>query len=53
MCKLTSIKFIVTSSGAAYGYYADNAEWLKEEDPIRGNQEFPYKLVQESNRRKC
>ncbi|MEZ5008129.1 MAG: SDR family oxidoreductase [Chitinophagales bacterium] len=35
-------KIIVTSSGAAYGYYADNAEWLKEEDPIRGNQEFPY-----------
>ncbi len=35
-------KFIVTSSGAAYGYYADNAEWLKENDPIRGNQEFPY-----------
>lgn len=35
-------KFIVTSSGAAYGYYADNAEWIKEQDPIRGNKEFPY-----------
>lgn len=35
-------KIIVTSSGAAYGYYADNAEWLKEEDKIRGNEEFPY-----------
>lgn len=35
-------KIVVTSSGAAYGYYADNAEWLKEEDPIRGNHEFAY-----------
>jgi len=35
-------KFIYTSSGAAYGYYSDNPEWLKEDDPIRGNAEFPY-----------
>ncbi len=35
-------KIVVTSSGAAYGYYADNAEWLQEEDPIRGNHEFAY-----------
>jgi UDP-glucose 4-epimerase len=35
-------KFIYTSSGAAYGYYPDNPEWLKEEDLIRGNPEFPY-----------
>ncbi|PKN31067.1 MAG: epimerase [Deltaproteobacteria bacterium HGW-Deltaproteobacteria-21] len=35
-------KFIYTSSGAAYGYYSDNPEWLKEDDPIRGNPEFPY-----------
>ena len=35
-------KFIYTSSGAAYGYYSDNPEWLTEDDPIRGNPEFPY-----------
>ncbi len=35
-------KIIVTSSGAAYGYYADNAPLLTEDDPIRGNREFPY-----------
>jgi len=42
---------IVTSSGAAYGYYADNASLLTEDDPIRGNREFPYayhkRLVEE------
>jgi len=35
-------KFVVTSSGAAYGYHSDNPEWLKEEDAIRGNEEFAY-----------
>ena len=44
-------KIIVTSSGAAYGYYADNAPILTEDDPIRGNREFPYayhkRLVEE------
>jgi UDP-glucose 4-epimerase len=35
-------RFIVTSSGAAYGYYADNAQPLSEDDPIRGNPEFAY-----------
>lgn len=44
-------RLIVTSSGAAYGYHADNAPWLDEEDPIRGNDEFPYsrhkRLVEE------
>lgn len=35
-------KIIVTSSGAAYGYYADNPEWLHEDDEIRGNYEFAY-----------
>ncbi len=34
--------FIITSSGAAYGYYKDNQEWLKETDAIRGNAEFVY-----------
>ncbi|OQY44808.1 MAG: hypothetical protein B6240_09830 [Desulfobacteraceae bacterium 4572_87] len=44
-------KIIVTSSGAAYGYYADNAPLLTEDDPIRGNKGFPYsyhkRLVEE------
>lgn len=35
-------KLIVTSSGAAYGYHADNAKWLDEDDPLRGNDDFPY-----------
>jgi UDP-glucose 4-epimerase len=42
---------IVTSSGAAYGYYADNPEWLQETDAIRGNESFAYahhkRLVEE------
>lgn len=33
---------IVTSSGAAYGYHADNPEWLKESHPLRGNESFAY-----------
>lgn len=41
----------IASSGAAYGYHADNAEWLNEQDPIRGNYEFAYawhkRLVEE------
>lgn len=32
----------VTSSGAAYGYHADNPAWLSETDPLRGNVEVPY-----------
>ncbi len=44
-------KIIVTSSGAAYGYYADNSVPLTEDDPIRGNREFAYsyhkRLVEE------
>jgi UDP-glucose 4-epimerase len=35
-------RLIYTSSGAAYGYYADNPEWLDEEDRLRGNVEFAY-----------
>ncbi len=42
---------IVSSSGAAYGYHADNAAWLTESDPLRGNEEFAYswhkRLVEE------
>ena len=32
----------VTSSGAAYGYHADNPAWLNESHPLRGNREFAY-----------
>jgi UDP-glucose 4-epimerase len=44
-------RIVVTSSGAAYGYHADNPEWLSEDDPVRGNEEFAYshhkRLVEE------
>ncbi len=33
---------IVTSSGAAYGYHADNPVPLRESDPLRGNEDFAY-----------
>ncbi|MDG5501531.1 SDR family oxidoreductase [Marinobacter sp. BGYM27] len=33
---------VVASSGAAYGYHADNPEWLDEKDALRGNPEFAY-----------
>ncbi|NOD35342.1 MULTISPECIES: SDR family oxidoreductase [unclassified Ruegeria] len=35
-------RLVVTSSGAAYGYHADNRIPLRERDPLRGNPEFPY-----------
>ena len=44
-------RIVVSSSGAAYGYHADNPAWLTEDMPIRGNQVFAYayhkKLVEE------
>ena len=44
-------RIIVSSSGAAYGYHADNPDWLSERDAIRGNQSFAYswhkRLVEE------
>lgn len=44
-------RIVVTSSGAAYGYHADNPPWLKESDAIRGNESFAYswhkRLVEE------
>ena len=44
-------RVIVTSSGAAYGYHADNPEWLSEDAPVRGNEAFAYshhkRLVEE------
>lgn len=42
-CLAAGVRRLVTaSSGAAYGYHADNAVPLRETDPIRGNVEFPY-----------
>lgn len=44
-------RIIVSSSGAAYGYHADNPPWLTEDDPVRGNDQFAYschkRLVEE------
>jgi UDP-glucose 4-epimerase len=42
-CIATAVRhIIVTSSGAAYGYHADNPQPLHEDDPLRGNPEFAY-----------
>lgn len=42
---------VVSSSGAAYGYHADNPDWLTETHPLRGNERFAYahhkRLVEE------
>lgn len=42
---------VVSSSGAAYGYHADNPAWLRETDALRGNEAFAYahhkRLVEE------
>jgi UDP-glucose 4-epimerase len=42
---------IYTSSGAVYGYHADNPTWIDEDAPLRGNPEFAYsdhkRLVEE------
>lgn len=35
-------QLIVTSSGAAYGYYADNPKSIREDDALRGNESFAY-----------
>ncbi|MCQ1947102.1 SDR family oxidoreductase [Arthrobacter sp. zg-Y1116] len=51
-CISAGVKHVViSSSGAAYGYHPDNAPWLTESDPLRGNDEFAYsrhkRLVEE------
>lgn len=51
-CVAAGVKrIIVTSSGAAYGYHADNPAWLTEDQPVRGNEAFAYshhkRLVEE------
>lgn len=33
---------VVSSSGAAYGYHADNPAWITEDQPLRGNAVFAY-----------
>ncbi|HRW73990.1 SDR family oxidoreductase [Ottowia sp.] len=33
---------VVSSSGAAYGYWADNPDWIVETDALRGNEVFAY-----------
>lgn len=42
---------IVSSSGAAYGYHADNPAWITEDHPLRGHEAFAYahhkRLVEE------
>jgi UDP-glucose 4-epimerase len=44
-------KIVVSSSGAAYGYHADNPDWITEDWPLRGNEAFAYshhkRLVEE------
>ncbi len=44
-------RIVVSSSGAAYGYHADNPPWLTEDMPVRGNEVFAYshhkRLVEE------
>lgn len=44
-------RLVVASSGAAYGYHADNPVPLTEDHPLRGNDEFTYsrhkRLVEE------
>ena len=44
-------RIVVTSSGAAYGYHADNDAWLTEDSPVRGNEAIAYswhkRLVEE------
>lgn len=51
-CVATNVRrIIISSSGAAYGYHPENVNFLKEDDPIRGNEEFAYsyhkRLVEE------
>ena len=51
-CVAQGVKhLIVSSSGAAYGYHADNPAWLTEAHPLRGNEVFAYahhkRLVEE------
>ena len=51
-CRAAGVrKIVVSSSGAAYGYHADNPAWIGEDQPLRGNESFAYawhkRLVEE------
>ncbi|WP_284334612.1 SDR family oxidoreductase [Comamonas sp. NoAH] len=51
-CKAAGVRHVVvSSSGAAYGYHADNPAWITETDALRGNPVFAYsdhkRLVEE------
>lgn len=51
-CLAAEVKHLtVSSSGAAYGYFADNPAWLTEEHPLRAGEAFAYahhkRLVEE------
>jgi UDP-glucose 4-epimerase len=51
-CATAGVSYlVVTTSGAAYGFHADNPEWLREGCALRGNEEFAYahhkRLVEE------
>jgi UDP-glucose 4-epimerase len=42
-CLATGVRHLtVSSSGAAYGYHADNPEWIDERDPLRASDRFAY-----------
>ena len=42
-CAAVNVRHIVvSSSGAAYGYHADNPPWIAEDQPLRGNPAFAY-----------
>ncbi len=42
-CEKTGVKrILMASSGTAYGAHAANPQFLKEEDPLRGNEDYPY-----------
>jgi len=42
-CVATGVQHLtVPRSGAAYGYHADNPDWIDEDDPLRGNETFAY-----------
>jgi UDP-glucose 4-epimerase len=42
-CVQTGVRhLVVATSGAAYGYHADNPMWLSEEAPVRGHPAFDY-----------
>lgn len=42
-CLAAGVRHVtVASSGAAYGYHADNPAWIDEDDALRGNPEFAY-----------